>query len=106
MILANSLLGAWRSYRSRSGALREIITLALGLFTGLVILPFAIYICGRVLLGPYVRSHSDPTPAGPFTLWTDYVGELARGSLPHWLVLLGPYVMYLLFRIGRKKRRA
>ena len=104
--MANSLLGAWRSYRRRKGAAREVITLALGAVAGLVVLPIGIYVVGRLLLGAYVRSPTDPTPAGPFTLWTDYLGALAQGSLPHWLVLTGPYVMYLLYRLGRNSRRA
>jgi hypothetical protein len=104
--LANSLLAAWRSYRHRKGPLRELITLAIGLFTGLVILPLAIYGSGRVLLGDYVRGATEPTPAGPLALWTDYLTGLGQGSLAHWLVLLGPYGAYLLWRIARGTRRA
>jgi len=104
--LANSLLGAWRSYRRREGLAREAITLVLGLFAGLVLMPLAIYLVGRVLLGGYLRSTTDTTPAGPVALWSDYLEGLSQGSLSHWLVLLGPYVLYLILRIGRSAFRA
>jgi hypothetical protein len=104
--LANSLLAAWRDYRRRRGAAREVITLALGLLAGLVLLPLAIYVGGQLILGPYVRSPTDATPAGPLALWTDFLAGLSQGSLAHWLVLLGPYVMYLLWRLARRSRRA
>ena len=103
--MANSLLAAWRSYRQRRGIARELITFVIGAFAGLVLLPLLIYVAGRVLLGPYVRSATDPTPAGPLQMWTDYLGGLAQGSLAYWLVLLGPYVMYLLVRLARSSRR-
>lgn len=104
--LANSLLGAWRSYRRRKGFGREAITLVLGLLAGLLLMPFGIYLVGHALLGGYVRSTTSTTPAGPVALWSDFVGGLSQGSLAHWLVLLGPYVLYLIFRIGRSAFRA
>lgn len=106
VILANSLLAAWRRYRRRRGIGRELITLALAAFAGLVLMPLAIYVTGRVILGAYLRGTTDSTPDGPLALWTDYVGELAHGSLGHWIVLLGPYVLYLIWRIGRNARAA
>lgn len=105
VILANSLLAAWRSYRRRSGLGREVITLALGIVAGLLLLPVAIYVVGRMLLGPYLRDTTDVTADGPIALWTDYLAGLSAGSLAHWLVLLGPYGAYLIWRIGRNSRR-
>ena len=104
--MANSLLGAWRGYRRRKGLAREATTLALGLIAGFVLMPLGIYLIGRTLLGGYLRSTTDPTPAGPLAMWSDYVAGLSQGSLPHWLVLLGPYVLYLIFRVGRSAFRA
>ncbi len=104
--MANSLLGAWRNYRRRKGLAREVITLVLGLLTGLLVMPFAIYLVGRTLLGGYLRSTTDATPAGAVALWSDFIAGLSQGSLAHWLVLLGPYVLYLIFRIGRSAFRA
>ena len=104
--MANSLLGAWRSYRRRKGLAREAITLVLGLVAGLVLMPLGIYVVGRMLLGGYLRSVTDATPGGPMALWSDYVAGLSQGSLAHWLVLLGPYVLYLIFRVGRSAFRA
>jgi hypothetical protein len=104
--LANSLLGAWRSYRRRKGLAREAITLVLGLLTGLLVMPFGIWFVGRSVLGGYLRSTTDTTPAGPVAMWSDYVAGLSHGSLAHWLILLGPYVLYLIYRIGRSAFRA
>lgn len=103
---AMSLLSAWRSYRGRRGLARESITLALGLLAGLVLLPAGVYVVGRVLFGAYTRSPSDRTGAGPLALWSDYLSGLASGSLAHWLLLVGPYVLYLIVRLGRGRRRA
>jgi hypothetical protein len=104
--LANSLLAAWRSYRRRTGLLRELITLALALLVGLVLLPLAIYVSGQVVLGDYVRSANDPSPAGPLALWTDFLAGLARGDLANWIILFGPYGCYLVWRLLRGSRRA
>jgi hypothetical protein len=104
--VATSLLGAWRSYRRRTGLGREIITLLLALLAGLIIMPVGIYLVGQVLLGGYLRSTTDATPGSLVALWSDYVAGLSHGSLAHWLVLTGPYVLYLIFRIGRSAFRA
>ncbi len=106
MNLANSLVAAWRSYRRRKGLARELTTLALGVLAGVVLMPFAVYIVGQVLLHGYVRSPADLTPAGPQAFFSDYLAGISQGSLPHWLMLLGPYVTYLIVRIGRGAFRA
>jgi hypothetical protein len=104
--LANSLLAAWRSYRRRKGLAREATTFVLGIVAGLVVMPLGIYFVGHVLLGGYLRSPTDTTPAGLPAFFADYLAGLSAGELAHWLVLLGPYVMYLIFRIGRSAFRA
>lgn len=101
--LATSLGALWRGYRSRTGLAREAITLMLGLFAGLVLMPLCIYGVGRLLLGPYTRTATDTDGAGPWALWTDFLDGLGRGSLAHWLIVAGPYVMYLIIRLGRRR---
>jgi hypothetical protein len=103
---AMSLLTAWRAYRGRKGLARESITLALGLVAGIVLLPAAVYVAGRATLGAYTRSPTDPTPGGPLAFMGDFLAGLAAGSLAHWLLALGPYVLYLIVRFGRRARRA
>jgi hypothetical protein len=71
-----------------------------------VILPLLVYLGGRILLGDYIRSASDPAPAAPWTFWTDFVAGLGQGTLAHWIVLLGPYITYLLWRMARQSLRA
>jgi hypothetical protein len=103
--LATSISALWRGYRRRTGLAREAITLMLGLFAGLVLLPLCIYGVGRLLLGPYTRSATETEGAGPWALWMDFLNGLGRGSLAHWLIAVGPYVLYLIVRLGRRRRR-
>jgi hypothetical protein len=106
LILANSLVAAWRSYRRRRGIAHELTTLLLGIVAGLVVMPLGIYVCGQVLLGGYLRSPAEPAHAGPWAFFSDYLAGISGGSMPHWLILVGPYVTYLIFRIGRGSSRA
>lgn len=97
-----SLLKTWRAYRGRRGLAREATTLLLAIFAGLVILPLGIYVVGRGLFGQYTRSANDPTGYSFFTLWGDYFQGLAQGSLAHWLIAVGPYVLYKLLKWGNR----
>lgn len=65
---------------------RELIWLGVWLAFGLLLLPALIWIAGRVSLGDYVNG-------GPLALWQDLLNELGRGSLAHWLVIIGPYLL-------------
>ena len=75
------------------------------LFVALTLLPLAIWSAGQVFLGEYLRN--PPAAAGsnltggPVALLADFVGGILAGSLGHWLVLLGPYLLLLAFRAGR-----
>ena len=86
-----SPLHYWRRYRRTRGARRELLTLALGLAVGLLVMPVLIWLVGSVLLGPYANG-------GLGNLLKDYFLALARGSLAYWLVALGPYAVVWLVR--------
>lgn len=64
-----------------------LAALALGLFGA----PPLIWLTGRGLFGPYANG-------GPFSLWGDFFGLLAGGSLAAWIVALAPLALLLLVR--------
>ena len=97
-----SLLSAWRAYRGRNGLAHELITLVLALVTGIVILPLAIYAVGRVLFGAYTRSATDATGYSALALWSDFLAGLGHGSLAHWIIAVGPYLLYQLLKLGNR----
>ena len=86
-----SPLHYWRRYRRTTGLPRELLTLALCLVVGLVVMPIVIWLVGSVQLGPYSNG-------GLGSLLKDYFLELAKGSLAYWLVALGPYAAVWLLR--------
>ena len=61
---------------------------------GLVVMPALVWIVGSWKLGPYANG-------GPFALWRDYLLALFHGSVPYWLVALGPYFGLWLLRAAR-----
>ena len=67
--------------------------LLLALVFGLLLLPLAIWCIGRVTLGAYARG-------GPFSLYADYFRGLVHGDSTFWVVLIGPYVAWLLLRLA------
>jgi len=87
----HSALHYWRRYRSTRGQQRELLTLALCLALGLLVMPVLIWIVGAAELGHY-------TNGGLGSLLKDYFVELAHGSLAYWLVALGPYLAVWLLR--------
>jgi hypothetical protein len=84
----------WRHYRRTSGATHELLALALSLGLGVVVLPPAVWIVGSWKLGPYANG-------GLLALWRDFFVALFHGSVPYWLVALGPYVGLWLLRAAR-----
>ncbi|HLQ13820.1 MAG TPA: hypothetical protein VK130_11340 [Steroidobacteraceae bacterium] len=84
----------WRHYRRTSGARHELLALGLSLGLGLVVMPALVWIVGSWKLGPYANG-------GPFALWRDYLVALFHGSIPYWLVALGPYFGLWLLRAAR-----
>jgi hypothetical protein len=93
--LSNQLRLFWDRYRGAQGVWRELLTVALALGTGLVVMPCLIYAAGRLVLGAY--SHG-----GIFALWRDFLAALATGSAAAWFVVLGPYLFVWLLRGGRR----
>lgn len=84
---------------------QELLTFALSLLFALTVLPVAIWVAGRIFLGDYLRDPGDPTLArhgGPLALIGDLFRGLGEGSPGHWLVLLGPYLLVVAFRLGRR----
>jgi hypothetical protein len=81
----------WRQYRRTRGLGRELLTLALCLVIGLLVMPLLIWVVGSTQLGPYANG-------GIGHLLGDYYLALAKGSLAYWLVALGPYAAVWLLR--------
>ena len=103
--MSNALTRAWRGYRRLPFLAQELATFGLALLFALTIVPLAIWLAGRVVLGDYLRDPADAELArhgGPLALFADYVHGLATGSAGYWAVLLGPYVLLLVFRLGRR----
>lgn len=84
----------WRSYRRSRGWVRELVTIALCLLIGLLVVPTGVYVVGRQILGPYANG-------GLPNLIADIARELVRGSLPFWLLVGGPYIAVWLLRLIR-----
>jgi hypothetical protein len=74
-----------------SGWARELRLTGIALVTGFAVLPVLIYFAGISLLGRYEG-------ASLRGIFASVYGGLAKGSVASWIVLLGPYGLYLLFR--------
>lgn len=74
--------------RPRTPAGRELTLLAVAFACGILIVPWLIWIAGRVVLGEYAHG-------GPFALWVDFFRGLAAGAPAFWAVALGPYALAL-----------
>jgi hypothetical protein len=73
------------------GWFRELWLSGIALLTGFAILPGLIFFVGATALGRYEG-------ASAFGIYRSVYGGLARGSMASWIVLLGPYGLYLLFK--------
>jgi hypothetical protein len=98
--VSNSIGRAWTRYRRLQGAQRELATLGLTLAFSLFVLPLLIWFAGKYFLGDYLRTPAGGPTGGPFSLWLNFLGGLASGSVGYWTVLLGPYVLLLCLRLG------
>ncbi len=76
--------------RSR-GWSREILLAGLALGFGCALMPVLIFLVGSSALGRYEG-------AGIGRMFQSLYGGLESGSVASWIVLLGPYGLYLLFR--------
>lgn len=81
--------------RPQSPLGRELVLLLAALAIGLVLVPWLIWIIGRLTLGDYAHG-------GPLALWGDFFRGLYAGSLAFWIALLGPYVLLLSGRVLRR----
>jgi hypothetical protein len=92
----NISTGAWG--RSRPWTLEAAIVAA-GLLIGAALMPILIFYAGVAALGRY-------DGAGLGALYASLFAGLRDGSIASWLVFLGPYGLYLLFRALRLWWRA
>jgi hypothetical protein len=69
----------------------ELVLAALGLSIGVGLMPLLIFYAGVMTLGRYEGASLEHLYRSLFT-------GLAQGSIASWVVLLGPYGMYLLFK--------
>jgi hypothetical protein len=88
--------GTWA--QSRPWVL-EAATAVLGLGIGVALMPVLIFYAGAAALGRYEG-------ASVGALYTSLFTGLREGSVASWLVFLGPYGLYLLFRALRLWWRA
>jgi hypothetical protein len=93
--VANQLRRFWQHYRGAQGIARELLTIALCLGIGLLVMPCLIFAAGRLEFGPYAHGNL-------FALWRDYLAGLTAGSLAAWLILVGPYLLVWLLRGWRR----
>lgn len=89
-----SPLHYWRRYRRTHGLQHELLTLALCLAAGLLLMPLLIWAVGSAELGPYANGRMG-------ALLGDYYLALAKGSMAYWLVALGPYGAVWTLRVLR-----
>lgn len=108
MVVSNPLIEYWRRYRALPSLPRELVCFGLMLLLALTLLPLAIFLAGQVFLGEYIRDPSGTPVGGPLALWVDYLRGIFSGSLGHWLVLLGPWLLLMAGRgalaLARRER--
>jgi hypothetical protein len=91
----------WAGYRASTGLKRELTTLGIAVLMALLLLPVLVWMAGQFFLGDYIRDPSGARTGGFFAMWFDYLLGLATGKLGYWLVLLGPYAIYVSFKASR-----
>jgi hypothetical protein len=93
--VTNQLRRIWDQYRGAQGVVRELLTLALCVGIGVLVMPCLIFAVGRLVLGPYANGSL-------FALWRDFVAALSAGAVAPWFILLGPYLLVWVLRGGRQ----
>jgi hypothetical protein len=91
----NQLRRFWQHYRGAQGVVRELLTIALCVGLGSLVMPCLIYATGRLVLGPYAHGNL-------FAMWRDFLAALTAGSFAAWSIVVGPYLLLWLFRGGRR----
>ena len=87
----SQFFGRWRALPGWS---REISLTVLALAFGFLLMPVLVFYAGSSLLGRYEG-------ASPAHMFRSLYAGLQAGSVASWIVLLGPYGLYLLFRALR-----
>ena len=82
---------AWSDIQRR--IIRESIMLAAFLVFGLFLLPVLIYLAGEQTLGPYRQD------GGLGVFLKDFYGYLPSGKPWPWLLVTGPYLIFITVRI-------
>jgi hypothetical protein len=82
----------FRRLRMVRGWPRELLLSVLALAVGFALMPVLIFHAGSLLLGRY-------DGASVAHQFESIYGGLQAGSAASWIVLLGPYGLYLLFRV-------
>jgi hypothetical protein len=77
------------------GLWRELLLIAACIGIGVIVMPCLIFAVGRIALGPYAHG-------SVFALWRDFMIGLVSGSQAVWFIALGPYLLVLLLRGGRR----
>jgi len=77
----------------------ELVAAGVGLLLGLVLMPVLIFYAGVTALGRF-----EGATLGH--LYSSVFQGLREGSVASWIVILGPYGLYLLFRALRSWWRA
>ena len=80
------------------GARGELLLALVGLLVGGLLVPCLIWAVGRATLGAYANG-------SVLALLGDFFRGLGRGSLPFWVVLLGPYARLQATRLGLRLLR-
>jgi hypothetical protein len=93
--VTNQLRRMWEHYRGAQGVVRELLTVALCLGIGVLVMPCLIFAVGRLILGPYANGNL-------FALWRDFIAGLASGFAAPWFIALGPYLLVWVLRGGRR----
>lgn len=92
--MTNQLRRMWDHYRGAQGVVRELLTLALCVGLGALVMPCLIFAVGRLILGPYAGGNL-------FALWRDFIAALSDGAAAPWFIVLGPYLLFWMLRAGR-----
>jgi len=82
----------YRRWRRLSGWWRELALALLALLFGCALMPLLIFQAGSSALGRYEG-------ASATRIYQSVYAGLENGSPSAWIVLLGPYGLYLLFRL-------
>ncbi|MFO1401269.1 MAG: hypothetical protein U1F30_08670 [Steroidobacteraceae bacterium] len=80
------------------GSRGELLLALVCLLIGGVLVPCLIWAVGRATLGAYAHGSM-------LALLGDFFVGLAHGSLPFWVVLLGPYLVLQAVRLGLRLLR-